>query len=72
MAHRMSTVGLEAALAQQGLIPTNCHLLEVVMKPNSVLSVRYEVFLTGDDLLKFAKAFQSVAEANAPEIKVPA
>jgi hypothetical protein len=48
---------LEQALVKHGLVPPECRLLEVVMAPMSAVIVRYEVFLTVDQMRLFALAF---------------
>lgn len=53
---------LEDALIRQGLVPNNCRLVDVVMTPNAVPVLRYEVYVTHDDLGKLAKAFEEAFE----------
>jgi hypothetical protein len=48
---------LNQLLIEQGLVPPNCRLLTVEFAVMEAAIIRYEVFLTGDDLLKFAAAF---------------
>ncbi len=59
MAQVVRSDRLEDALIAQGLVPKNCRLLEVVMAPQSVPILRFEVFVTNDDLAKLAVAFAS-------------
>lgn len=58
---------LERALIAQGLVPSNCRLLEVVMAPMTAAIIRFEVFVTQDDLGKLAQAFADAFAAGAPD-----
>lgn len=48
---------LEAALIAHGLVPPNARLLEVVIAPMQVTMLRYEVFVSEDDLRRLSAAF---------------
>lgn len=52
---------LERALIAEGLVPANCRLLEIVVKPDSAPIIRFEVFVQTDDLVKLSKAFAVAA-----------
>jgi hypothetical protein len=58
---------LAKALEDEGLIPAGCCLLEVVLKPGAPLVIRYEVFVTEDDHMRFARAFKLASVDQDPD-----
>jgi hypothetical protein len=57
----MSTMRLEKELISRGILPDHCRLIEVRIEPKSALVVRYEVFVTADQLESFADAMKAAA-----------
>ena len=57
----ISTRGLEKHLMAHGLLPAHCKLIEVSITPNSALILRYEVFIEGEQLARFAEAMTEAA-----------
>lgn len=55
---------LEAALLKRGLLPPNCRLLEVVMGVMTPVVIRYEVFLTAEDMRRFGEAYLEAAHPS--------
>lgn len=62
-------------LLDAGLVPPNCKLWELSVGVSGALSVRYEVFLTAEQLVQLGRIFQEVgasyvrddAVANDPQ-----
>jgi hypothetical protein len=48
-------------LTARGLVPPGCRLLELIIKPDGALLIRYEKFIGPDELSVFAEALQAVA-----------
>lgn len=61
---RMSSRGLEKELVVRGLLPPGCRLVEVSVTPNSALVIRYETFVTNEQLGQFADAMKAAADAS--------
>jgi hypothetical protein len=59
-------------LIAQGLVPANCRVLNVEFRVMEAAILRYEVFVTGDDLVKLAQAFTAaVVEQTDGENQTP-
>ena len=50
----------------RGLLPAHCRLIEVGMTPSAALVIRYEVFVTADQLGSFADALKAAAVEATP------
>lgn len=48
-------------LVEQGLVPQHCSNLELIMRPNAPMILRYEVFVASEHLDKLALVFQAMA-----------
>lgn len=68
MANIISTRRIEKELIDRGLLPAQCHLIEVRIEPNAALVIRYEVFVTNDQLGAFADALKAAAAAEAAAV----
>ena len=53
---------LGKALQDEGLIPPNCRLLEIVIPDDGAAVLRFECFVTRDDLPKISRALLANAE----------
>jgi len=58
----MTGRGLAPMLIKHGLLPDNCRLIEVSMSPDSIPIIRYEVFVTKEQMAKFAEALREASE----------
>ena len=56
----VGTRDLAQAMAEQGLVPPNCHMVEIVVGVDGALVIRYEVLVQSEDLSKITAAFQAV------------
>jgi len=54
---------LGLALLDEGLLPANANLIEVLVPASGVTSIRYTVFLTEEDIPKLARALVKAGEA---------
>ena len=54
-------------LADAGLVPDNCRLLEMSIGANGAFVVRYEVFFTPEQLFTLGGIFQTVGAARKEE-----
>jgi hypothetical protein len=63
---RISTPILEI-LEKRGLLPSHCHRVELHIPPRDAMVLRYEVFLTNEDLRVLAEAFQLGGEDIPPK-----
>jgi hypothetical protein len=52
-----------APLQAAGLVPENCRLLEISIGVHGSLSIRYDVFLTAEQLVTLGSIFQNVGES---------
>jgi hypothetical protein len=52
-----------APLQAAGLVPENCRVLDISIGVSGALSVRYEVFLTAEQLVTLGSIFQVVGES---------
>lgn len=52
-----------APLEAAGLVPKNCRVLDITIGVSGALSVRYEVFLTAEQLVRLGTIFQAVGES---------
>ena len=62
MKYLAKSTDLAAALHEQGLVPPNCYKVEVVVRQDNVLALRYETTVDVDDLPKLAAAFAEAAK----------
>lgn len=53
---------LSRALIAHGLVPKNCRSVELVMTPDSVTVLRYEVTVDVEDMAKLALALQEASD----------
>lgn len=58
----MNTRVLEKHLIERGLVPDGCRLVEVSITPNSLLIIRYEVFIGAERLALVADAMKAAAD----------
>ena len=63
----VNTRRIEKQLIDRGLLPSGCRLIEVSMKPNTALVLRYEVFVRNDQLGLFADALKAAAVEAAAD-----
>lgn len=61
MASIISNRSVGSVLVKRGLVPNNCYNAEILIAVNGAMSIRYEVYVTGDDLLKLSDAFAEIA-----------
>jgi hypothetical protein len=54
-------------LMEAGLVPPNCKLWEISVGVSGALSIRYEVYLTADQLVQLGAIFQAVGAKHRPE-----
>jgi len=54
---------LARELLVRGLVPEECRLLDVVIGASGAVVLRFETYLTADQMLLFADAFASTAKA---------
>lgn len=54
---------LHAPLMAAGLVPPNCRLWEISVGVEGALAIRYEVFLTAEQLVDLGVVFQDVGGA---------
>jgi len=54
-------------LADRGLLPAHCRLVEVSIEPAGALVIRYEVFVHPDQLGAFADALKAVADEGTAD-----
>ena len=59
---RVVSQSLHAPLEAAGLVPPNCRLMEISIGVNGALTIRYEVFVTADELVKLGSVFQFVGD----------
>lgn len=59
---KLSNRQLAAELSARGLMPANCRIIEVTLDPSGPLVIRYEVFVTSEQLAQVADAMKAVAE----------
>lgn len=52
---------LEVELMRRELLPKGCRLVELSITPNSALVIRYEVFVTSEQLDQYADALKAAA-----------
>jgi hypothetical protein len=50
-------------LQAAGLVPENCRLLEILIGVHGALSIRYDVFLTAEQLVTLGAIFHDVGES---------
>jgi hypothetical protein len=63
MKHLINVKMLHAPLAAAGLVPANCRVLDISIGVSGALSVRYEVFLTAEQLVSLGSVLQVVGES---------
>jgi hypothetical protein len=61
MAYVRSTHRLAKALEAEGLLPPHCRFVDIVLPADGVTTIRYEVFVSREDLGKLATAFAAAA-----------
>jgi len=66
MAIRISTPIIKI-LEDRGLLPRNCHEVTITIPPRDAMTLRYEVFLSNEDLRVLAEAFSLGAEEIPPK-----
>jgi len=54
---------LARELIARGLVPDECRLLDVVIAVSGAVVLRFETFLTAEQMLLFADAFAATANA---------
>jgi len=52
-------------LVKRGLVPAHCRVLDVHIDVRGPVILRYEKFLTADELVQFAEAWAAVASGTA-------
>jgi hypothetical protein len=60
---------LHAPLIAAGLVPENCRVLDISIAASGVLSLRYEVFLTAEQLVTLGSVFRVVGESIVADEK---
>lgn len=65
MAIRIPT-STQKLLLEQGLVPDGCRSVELVLAADSAMILRYEVFVTTEQLEKLAVVFQALASEAKP------
>ena len=63
---------LHKPLADAGLIPANCRLMEVVISATGAIVVRYETFISAEDLGKLGVVLQTASEDELSQQKASA
>jgi hypothetical protein len=58
---RISTPIVEF-LEARGMIPPNCHHVELHIPPNGAMTLRYEVFVTSERMKDLGQAFLMMAD----------
>lgn len=58
----MDIRSLHAPLQAAGLVPPNCRLMEISIGVTGAMTIRYEVFVTADELVKLGSVFQFVGD----------
>lgn len=61
MGRRLHARSLAKRLTEQGLLPPNCGKVELLIPPDGALTLRYEVYVTDEDLAKLGTAFTDMA-----------
>ena len=56
----VSVRGLHKPLADAGLVPPNCRVMEISIGVEGALVVRYEVFLTAEQIVALGGVLQQV------------
>lgn len=54
------------AMLAEGLVPENCSSVKVVIAPDHALRIRYEVFVSEDDIPKVMRALATFANETKP------
>jgi len=54
-------------LAERGLLPAQCRLVEVSIEPTGALVIRYEVFVHSDQLGALADALKAAADEGTAD-----
>lgn len=63
MRYLINVQKFHAPLQAAGLVPANCRVLDISVGVHGALSVRYEVFLTAEELVSLGSIFQRVGES---------
>lgn len=64
MASIIGTRRIEKELCERGLVPEHCRLIEISMTPASALVIRYEIFVTNEQVGLVADALKAAAEGQ--------
>jgi hypothetical protein len=59
---RVAIQSLHAPLQAAGLVPPNCRLMEISIGVTGAMTIRYEVYVTADELVKLGSVFQGVGD----------
>lgn len=65
MANIISGHSVGRVLVKRGLVPDNCYNAEIFMRADGVMTIRYEVHVTAEHMLKLSEAFAEIAAAKA-------
>lgn len=60
MAMRISTAA-QKIMAEQGLVPSNCSQVEILIPAHGPMVLRYEVWVNAEQLQKLSVVFQAMA-----------
>jgi hypothetical protein len=59
---KYSGLALGKLLVEEGLMPPNTRLLDLILSPNEAVIIRYEVFVETADLAKIARVLTRFVE----------
>ena len=65
--HYVDVRRFHAPLMDAGLVPLNCRVLDLSIALNGALTVRYEIFLTAEQVVQLGQVFQDVGTAILTE-----
>jgi hypothetical protein len=65
MAHFIPNRRITEHLLEQGLVPANCRTADLHFEPDGAVVLRYEVFVTDDDLAKLQRAIAKTLEPES-------
>lgn len=63
----INTKLLEQALIDSGIVPPNCRNMEIRIEANSLIKIRFEIFVDADVLGTIGAIFVDAADAQAAD-----
>lgn len=71
MKHLINVQRFHEPLATAGLVPANCRVIDLSIGVSGALAVKYEVFLTAEQLITLGEIFRAVGQRIVDEDTTP-